>query len=391
MSRLKTAVHFGADAVYFGVKGLSLRAFAGNFDRDEAEEALRYLHERGKKGYAALNIYPREEDFPSVIETLGFLQEIGVDAVIVSDPGVIRMCRQFPGLKIHLSTQANTLNSEAALFWRDMGVERIVAGRELSLNELTAIKSAMGDTCGLEVFAHGAMCVSYSGRCLLSNYLTGRDSNRGACAQPCRWEYTVTETQSGKSLLCEEDARGTYLFNSRDLCTVEILPALVATGVDSLKIEGRMKTEFYVATVVGAYRKALDSLQNGVYNPAPYLAELEKASHRPYNASFLLHDRSSSECTESAQNTQKSEFIAAILGYDEARGALLLEQRNRFYVGDTLELLAPGERFNQSFTVEEMWDEEGNPVTDAKLVRQRLYVKCPFRGEPLEMLRRVKV
>ncbi|EPS47416.1 peptidase, U32 family protein [Clostridium botulinum CFSAN002367] len=261
LEKLKTAINFGADAVYLGGSKLNLRAFADNFTDDELQEGIKYAHDRGRKVHVTINVFPRNEDFNGLEEYLKKLYEFNVDAIIVSDPGIIMTAREtVPNLEIHLSTQANTVNFKTINFWYKQGVKRTVLARELTLEEIKTIREKIEKDCQLEAFVHGSMCMSYSGRCLLSNYMTGRDSNRGACAQPCRYKYyLMEEKREGEYFPILEDDKGTYIMNSKDMCMIEHIPELVQSGIDSFKIEGRMKSSFYVATVVKAYREAIDA------------------------------------------------------------------------------------------------------------------------------------
>ena len=283
--KLITAVHFGADAVYFAGKMYGLRAFAGNFEDDEIVKAMEYLHQHGKKGYVTLNIVANDSDFKNIDQFLELLVRAKVDGVIVSDTGMIfYMRKNFSSLNVHVSTQANVNNCYSAKFYADMGVTRIVLARELSISQIKEISKAVGDKVELEAFVHGAMCISYSGRCLLSNYMTGRDSNRGACVQACRWNYTIREVNKSEEYPIEEDERGTYILNSKDLCMIKHLKELEDAGICSLKIEGRMKSDYYVASVVNAYRRALDN-KNDLQTLE---TELEKTSHRRYTTGFYF-------------------------------------------------------------------------------------------------------
>ncbi|HEX3033063.1 MAG TPA: U32 family peptidase, partial [Bacillota bacterium] len=365
LEKLKVAVAYGADAVYLGGREFGLRAFAGNFSLEEIKEGVAYAHGKGARVYVTLNIFPHNQDLVGLPEYVKSLEAIGVDAVIVSDPGVFAIVRQTsPQLPIHLSTQANTTNWAAAQFWLDQGVERIILARELSLTEIREIKDR---TAGeLEVFAHGAMCISYSGRCLLSNYMAGRDSNRGQCAQACRWSYgLVEEKRPGQYFPIEEDDRGTYVFNSQDLCLIEHLPQLLATGVSSLKIEGRMKSVHYVATVIRVYRAALDAYgrdQAGYeFNPE-WLEDIAKVSHREYTTGFFLDKaEEKKENYLSSAYVRNCDFIGLFRSYDPVTGIALVEQRNRFSRGEQVEIVGPGGHcFTQ--TLGELKDAEGQPI-----------------------------
>ena len=376
--KLKTALYFGADAVYVGGASFSLRAFADNFSDEELEQAVKYTHEKGKKIYVAVNILARNNDFESLEKYLGFLQSIAVDAVIISDPGLVRLCAEkFKGLCVHLSTQASTLNKYSAKFWADNGVKRIVLARELSLKEIKEIS----DYCGaeIEVFAHGAMCISYSGRCLLSNYLSHRDGNRGTCVQCCRWEYEIREKSKadGQFLPVEEDARGTYIFNSKDLNMIDYLDLLHESGAVSLKIEGRMKSEYYLATVVNAYRRAIDAFEKfgaSYKTDNLYSTELLKTAHRAFTTAYMLGENEQTVNYDDSQSRGDKTFIASVLGSgtDELGKYALIEMRNRFKIDDVLEVLSPSDSFNKTIKVERLVNEDGEDVDDAKIVQQRL-------------------
>ncbi len=391
--KLKTALHFGADAVYVGGTSFSLRALSGNFNNEEMKKAVEYTHALGKKIYVAVNILARNADFAGVDEYLGFLKEIGADAVILSDPGVVNLClSKHAGLEVHLSTQACTLNKYSAKFWADLGVKRIVLARELSLNEVREIV----DYCGaqIEIFIHGAMCISYSGRCLLSNYLSGRDGNRGACVQCCRWEYEIREKNKGGEFLpVEQDERGTYIFNSKDLNLINYLSEVYKSGAVSLKIEGRMKSEYYLATVINAYRRAIDAFEksgDNYKNCFDYEAEVEKTAHRLFTTAYALGKNEQTVNYQDSQSRGERTFIAVCIGggTDENGDYSLIEMRNRFKIGDELEVLSPSDNHNARFTVLKMTDEEGNAIDDAKLVQQKIKLYAPIRLLAGDMLRR---
>lgn len=387
MEKLKTAIIFGADAVYFGGQIGSLRAGAGNLSVDEIREAMDFIHERGRKGYMTLNIYAHNDDIPVLRDYIGKIKDIPVDAFLVSDPGVMGLIKeQIPDAEIHLSTQANTTNYLTAAFWVKQGVKRIVAAREMSLAELSEMRRQLPDDIEIEAFMHGAMCISYSGRCLLSNFMAGRDANRGACTHPCRWKYSLVEEQRpGEYYPIEEDARGSYIMNSRDLCMIDCIPDLVNAGVTSFKIEGRMKSMYYVATVVSAYRSAIDKYladpDNYVYDPADF-AELCKASHREFTHGFYYH-----KPTDRDQNYLTSDyirdysFVGLVRTTDEMTGLTTVEQRNKFSVGDTIEIFGPMTPYYEE-VIEEMYDEEGNPVESAPHPQQILKIR--FRRVPEE-------
>ena len=381
--KLKTAFKFGADAVYFAGKKFGLRAFAGNFEDDEIEKAVNYAHSLNKKVYITVNILAHEADFDGLKEYIEYLDKIGVDAVIVADVGIIKLIRDVaPNLDIHVSTQANVTNSYSAKFFQDMGVKRIVLARELSIEEIKKIHEAVPDM-ELEAFVHGAMCISYSGRCLLSNYFTGRDSNRGACVQACRWEYTITEkSRQGQQFPIEEDERGTYILNSKDLCMIKHLKELEEAGVCSFKIEGRMKSEYYVACTVNAYRRALNGEDVDI-------SELEKSSHRLFTTGFYFGEKDK-ECFTSSSPVQTHEFMALVLE-DAKDGYVKIEQRNRFKVGDILEVLSPDENFNKKIKVTEIKNLKGELIDDAKKVQEMLLLKTDLHLKEGDILRAKKL
>ena len=342
---LMAALHFGADAVYAGMKHFGLRASAANFDGEELAAAVRCAHDAGARFYVTMNIYPFDDEMDAFMQAARNARDAGADAVIVSDPGAIRrLRRELPELAVHVSTQANTLNTEAAALYRDLGCERIILAREMSLERIRRMKQALGDSIALESFVHGASCMSYSGRCLLSAYLTGRSGNRGACAQPCRWQYAVVEEKRpGEYMPVEEDEHGTYLFSARDLCLMPLLPELCEAGLSSLKIEGRMKTEYYVAVVTGAYRRALDLLAESreAFDRAlpELMEELKSASHRESDTGFLLGRPETPGEAEGFH--QEKEYVARVIGRDEASGRARLLLKNRFFAGEELELMTP--------------------------------------------------
>lgn len=382
--KLKVALRFGADAVYLGGKDFSLRSFADNFTQDELRTAVEYAHARGKKVYVTANIFAKNADFSALADYFCYLQEIGADAALVTDAGAFSLAKQVaPKLPLHISTQANTTNKCAARFWQEQGAERVVLARELSLAEIAEIR----DYCPglqLEAFVHGAMCISYSGRCLLSNYLSGRDSNRGECVQACRWKYSVRalrEEGEGGECAVEEDGRGSYIFNSKDLNMLAHLGELAAAGVCSFKIEGRMKSAYYLATVINAYRRALDG-----GDTALLAAELDKIAHRAYTEAYAFGKNAETVHYSDSQAAGTREYVADVL---EGGTNALVQMRGRFRAGDVLEILSPNDTFNRTFAVEELADEAGEPVFDAKLVMQKLRLRCPVPLAAGDLLRRV--
>lgn len=381
-----TALHFGADAVYLAGGRFGLRAFAGNFSEEEMRQAVKIAHDRNKKVYVTLNIIAKDKDFEGLEDYLRFLEEIGVDAVIVADLGVVAFIREkAPNIPVHVSTQANIINSYSAKLMVELGAKRLILARELSLQEIKMIRENVPSDVEIEVFVHGAMCMAYSGRCLLSNYLTGRDSNHGECVQACRWKYMVREVNRQDELEVQEDERGSYIFNSKDLNMLSHLQELKEIGVDSIKIEGRMKSPYYVATVVNAYRRALDMLPQ---KPTEELErELLKASHRRYTTGFYFGDENK-QYTLDSMPVQESEFVAVVTK-DTQNGVVEVEMRNKFSVGDTLEILSVNdEAFNKKFVVKEIRNLEGEKLESAKLVQERVVVPCEYDLSAGDILRR---
>ena len=381
-----TALHFGADAVYLAGNRFGLRAFAGNFSDKEMQEAVKIAHSFGKKVYITLNIIAKDEDFDGLKEYLEFLQNIKVDAVIVADIGVMEFVRKYaPKIDIHISTQANIINSYTAKFFADLGVKRLILARELSLEQIKNLRKNLPKEVEIEVFVHGAMCMAYSGRCLLSNYLTGRDSNHGECVQACRWKYYVREVSRDDELEVQEDEKGSYIFNSKDLNMLSHLQELKDAGVDSIKIEGRMKSSYYVATVVNAYRMALDMLPE---KPTKELEkELLKASHRRYTTGFYF-DEENRQFQEDSMPVQDSEFVA-IAVEDAKNGKVKVEMRNKFSVGDTLEILSPKKDcFNKNVTIKEIIDSTGEKIESAKKVQEIVEINMVYPILKGDILRR---
>lgn len=389
LEKLKFALAYGADAVYLGGKSFGLRAMGGNFTRDELKEGVDYAHALGRRVYVTLNIFPHDGDMRVLPDYLLYLQEIGVDAILVSDLGLLAVARRVaPGLEIHISTQASTVNLEAVRMWESLGASRVVLARELSLSEIRHIRA--GTSAELEIFVHGAMCISYSGRCLLSSYLTGRDANRGACAQPCRWRYAlVEEKRPGKFFPIEEDERGSFILNSKDMCLLPYLADVIESGVNSLKLEGRMKSVHYVASVTKAYREAIDAYFRGEREvKKEWLAELEKVSHRPYTTGFFYgRPDENDQIYGTSSYEQTSDFVGVVRGFDEATGLTLVEQRNHMRVGEEIEIFPPtGEGWRQQIT--EMLDEDGFPIDRAPHPQQLVKMRLKKRIPPLTILRR---
>ncbi len=390
-SKLKTAVYYGADAVYIGGKSFSLRALSDNFTDEEIARAVEYAHGKNVKVYVTVNIFAKNSDFDKAKEYFKFLYSVGVDAVLITDIGLIDLCKEVaPDLPIHLSTQANTLNKYAVRAWKNYGLERVVLARELSLAEIAEIRQFVPDI-ELEAFAHGAMCISYSGRCLLSNYLNGRDSNRGECVQACRWSYELREkNKGGEYYPIEEDERGSYILNSKDLNMISHIDEMVDAGVISLKIEGRMKSEYYLATVINAYRRAIDEyckIGDKYKENSMFYDELIKTSHRAFTTAYTLGDNFDTVNYSDSQSVGEKQFIAVVTK-GTAGGYTEIEMRNRFKKSDVLEILSPSDNFNKTFVVNEMYDEDGNEIVDAKIVQQKIRIKCEYDLREGDILRK---
>lgn len=391
IEKLKMALIYGADAVFLGGKDFGLRAFSDNFDEADMKEGVAFAHGMGKKVYVTVNIFPHNEDLVTLPDYLRFLRDIKVDAAIISDLGVYRMAREItPALPLHISTQANNTNWSSVLFWQELGAERVVLSREISLEDIRTIREKVN--IQLEAFIHGAMCISYSGRCLMSNYFTDRDANRGECAQPCRWKYhLMEEKRPGQYFPVIEDERGTYIFNSKDLCLLPYLPDLITSGLDSFKIEGRMKSVHYAATVVKVYREAIDSF---CQNPADFVVkeewieELLKISHRDYTTGFYFGKTTQDDqIYTSSSYMQTHDFIGLVRSYDGNTGMATVEQRNNMKIGQKIEIFQPnGPTFEQKIT--QMYDEEGTPIDVAPHPQQVVKMKMDNPVSVYSMLRR---
>ena len=382
LDRLKTAIRFGADAVYVGGPMLQLRSDTAGFSMEQLEQAAALAHGAGKKLYVAVNAFVRNGEVALLGDYARRLRDAGADAVIVSDLGALRtIAREAPGLDIHVSTQANCLNWAAALQYYEMGAKRVILGREATLEEIRRLRENTPEELELECFVHGAMCMAYSGRCLLSAYMSGRSANRGDCAQPCRFQYALhTLSDAGEYYPIEEDEGGTTLLSSRDLNAMPFLDELIAAGVSSLKIEGRMKSAYYVATVTNAYRHRLD----GTASAEKCLRELDCASHREYTSGFYFGEAKSAPAAGAAY-LQDCLFIGMVLEYRDGR--CVVEQRNTFRTGDRLEILSP-DRVGESFVVEDMRNEAGEAIDIAPVPLMRASVKCPLALSPGDILRR---
>lgn len=391
MDKLKMAIRYGADAVYCAGQSFGLRASSSNFNNEQLKEAVEFVHSHGKKLYVTCNIIPHNEDLVGLEEYLQFLESIGVDAIIVADLGIFLLAKRVaPNLELHVSTQANITNYLTTEFWKEQGATRVVVAREVSIADIKTMKEKAN--IEIEAFVHGAMCISYSGRCLLSNYFTTRDANRGQCTQACRWKYSlVEENRPGEYYPIEEDQHGTYIFNSKDLCLLKYIPDLVEAGVDSLKIEGRMKSVHYAATVTKVYREAVDTYladpENYEVKPE-WIEELEKISHRPYTEGFSVEKPDETAQNYGASsNTQTHDFIGLVEGYNKEEGFAYLEQRNNFKVGDEVEFCQPhGDLVHHVIT--KMTDEDGKDISVAPhaQMKVRLYIDTPL--EEYAMMRR---
>ena len=391
MEKLKMALLYGADAVYLGGKSFGLRAFGGNFSREELKEAVEFAHNLGKKVYVTVNIFPHNIDVEALPDYLAYFNEIRVDALLVADLGVFTLAKQYaPDIELHISTQANNTNYVTVNAWKDMGATRVVMARELSLQELKTIRKKCD--VELEMFVHGAMCISYSGRCLLSAYMTGRDANRGACAQSCRWKYNlVEENRPGEYFNIEEDERGTYIMNSRDMCLMPHLPEIIETGIDSLKIEGRMKSVHYAASVVKAYRMAIDSYFEDPENfsiKQEWVEELDKVSHRAYTTGFFLHKTTSEDQIYSSSSyTQTSDFVGLVKEYEAETGFAVVEQRNNMKIGQEIEVFQPNlPTYRQ--VISDMYNDKGEAIDVAPHAQQIIKMKMVQPVEPYTILRR---
>ena len=391
MEKLKMALLYGADAVYLGGKQFGLRAFGGNFSNEELKEAVEFAHNLNKKVYVTVNIFPHNSDIEMLPEYLTFLNTTGADALLVADIGLFMLAKKYaPDIELHISTQANNTNWATVEAWHNMGASRVVLARELSKDEISVIRQKC--SVELEMFVHGAMCISYSGRCLLSNYMTGRDSNRGSCAQPCRWKYSlVEEKRPGQYFPIEEDERGTFIFNSKDMCLLPYLPDVIESGVDSLKIEGRMKSVHYAASVVKAYRMAIDSYFE---NPEAFavkeewLEELEKVSHRSYTTGFYYgKPTEKDQIYTSSSYIQTSDFVGLVLDYDEATGFATVEQRNNMKLGQEIEVFQP-QLSGYRQLLGEMYNDEGEAIEVAPHPQQIVKIRMEAPVEPYAILRR---
>ncbi len=393
LEKLKMAILYGADAVYLGGEAFGLRKASKNFSIDEIKEGVEFAHERGKKVYITLNIVPHDEDLVGLEGYLEDLNNIRVDALIVSDPGMFAIIkRTLPQMEIHISTQASVTNYETIMFWYGLGVRRVVLARELSLDEITSISKRLPKDMEIEAFVHGAMCMSYSGRCLISNYMVGRDANRGDCAQPCRFKYYVMEeTRPGQYFPIVEDDKGTFLFNSKDLAMIEHLPSVIEAGISSLKIEGRVKSSYYVATVVRAYRIALDEYLKDKENykyKKEWMDEIRKVSHRDFTSGFFFgNPQEEGQIYETSSYLRGYDFVGMVLDYDKDKKLATVEQRNRIFKGDKLEFFGPNKDFFIQ-EIKEMWDDKDNKIDVAPHAQQIIKIRLDKEVSRYDLIRK---
>lgn len=393
LNKLKVAIDYGADAVYLGGESFGLRKASKNFSMKEIEEGVKYAHERGKRVHVTLNIIPHNKDMVGVEDYIKDLYKAGVDALLVADPGMFMKVRTAePRMNIHISTQGSVTNSETVKFWKEMGAERVVLARELSLKEIQSIIDDLAGEIQIETFTHGAMCMSYSGRCLLSNYMTGRDANMGDCAQPCRYKYhLVEEKRPGEYFPIEEHEEGTFIMNSKDLCMIEHIDDLIKTGITSLKIEGRVKSEYYLATVIRSYRIAIDNYYKDPenYKSDKYLAEeIKKVSHRDFTTGFFYGKANEdSQVYETNSYIRGYDFVGLVLDYDKDTKIATIEQRNRIFKGEEVEIFGPNiKHFNQ--VIDNMLDKNDKEIEVANHAKQIFKIKVDQEVKKGYMLRR---
>jgi len=395
LEKLKMAILYGADAVYLGGEAFGLRKASKNFSIDQISEGVEFAHKRGKKVYVTLNIVPHNDDLIGLEEYAKELSDIEVDAVIVSDPGMFTIIRNtVPNMEIHISTQASITNYETIMFWYNLGAKRIVLARELSFKEIKDITSRIPEDLDIEAFVHGAMCMSYSGRCLMSNYMTGRDANMGDCAQPCRYKYhVVEEKRPGEYFPIEEHDEGTFIFNSKDLCMLEYIPELIESGIFSFKIEGRVKSSYYVATVIRSYRMAIDNYYNDIDNykyDNSLLDEIKKVSHRDFTTGFFLgKPKDDAQIYNTSSYIRGYDFVGMILDYDKESKIATIEQRNRLFTGDKIEVFGPNKDYFEQ-TIDKMWDQEDNEIDVAPHAQQIIKIKMKHEVESYYLIRKWK-
>lgn len=392
LDKLKMAIDYGADAVYLAGEAYGLRTASKNFTEEKMKEAVKYVHDRDKKIYVTMNILPHDIDLVGIEEYVLNLVNLQVDALIISDPGIFSVIKEIaPGMEVHLSTQASATNSLTIKFWKDLGMKRIVLARELSLKEIRKIKDVVPDV-DLEAFVHGAMCISYSGRCLLSNYMTGRDANRGDCAQACRWKYRlVEEKRPNEYYPIVEEEGGTFIFNSKDLCMIEYIPQLIESGIDSFKIEGRVKSQYYVATVIRSYRIAIDAYYKGEYTPElaqRLLEEIKKVSYRDFTQGFFLEKpNEEGQLYENSSYIRDYDFVGIVLDYDKKSKIAKIEQRNRIFKGDEVEIFGPLDGFTVC-KISQMFNEKDEEIDVANHARQIFFTKIEEEVHKGDLIRK---
>ena len=395
LEKFKTAIQYGADAVYLAGDKLGLRTASKNFSLDDIKEATKIAHDLDKKVYLTLNVISHNKDLEGVDEYIQSLDEAGVDAFIVSDPGIFQKVKTLaPSKEIHISTQANITNTATVEFWKSLGADRVILARELSLEEIKEIRDEVKDSIMIEAFVHGAMCMSYSGRCLLSNFMTGRSANMGDCAHPCRYKYyLMEETRPGEYYPITEDEKGSYIMNSKDLCMINYIPELIEAGVDSFKIEGRVKSEYYVATVINQYRRAIDDYYEDIekykFNRDNniYLEEIMKVSHRDFTTAFFFGDVKEASLTyDNSSYIRLYDFIARVLDYDEDKKFMKVQERNKFSIGDEVEIFGP--KFYDKFTINKIYDENMNEVDNINTPMKEAYIPYDKKVEYNYMIRR---
>ena len=395
LEKMRFAILYGADAVYLSGRTFGMRSAADNFDISELKEAVEYAHERGVRVYLTVNTMPRENEYEALKEYFRQLSDIDIDALIIADIGVLMLAKEMlPGVEIHISTQANATSSAACEAWYRLGAKRVVLARELTLEEIKAIRANIPADLELECFIHGSMCISYSGRCLLSGHIVNRDANRGMCAQPCRWNYNIRsfeiseEKRPDVRIPIEEINGESFIMSSRDTCTVEHIPELIEAGISSFKIEGRMKSAYYTAVVTNTYKMAIDSYFSGKYEYNPlWYRELEAVSHRDYATGYYYSDSHLDANTQSTTGYIKDKaFLAIVLSYDEKTGLALMSQRNKMKVGESAELLTPGS-VGQGLEITELYDEKGSPIDSTPHPYMNFYMKMPFAVKGGDILR----
>lgn len=394
LEKLKMAIRYGADGIYLGGEAFGLRKASKNFSIDNIREGVDYAHSRGKKVYVTLNIVPHNDDLRGLEEYLKDLEAIKVDAVIVSDPGIYSIVKRSVNIPIHISTQASITNYEAINFWYDLGVRRVVLARELSIEEIKHIRKKIPADMEIEAFVHGAMCMSYSGRCLMSNYMTGRDANKGDCAHPCRYKYyVVEEKRPGQYFPIEENDQGTFIFNSKDLCMIEHINELIEAGVNSFKIEGRVKSSYYVATVIRSYKMAIDDYYRDRENykfKREWLDEIKKVSHRQFSKGFYFGDpKEEGQVYNDSSYIRGYDFIGMIVDYDEESKIATVEQRNRMFKGDTIEVFGPN-RHHFTQEIGEMWNDKGEEIEVAPHAQQIIRIRMDRDVKKYDLMRKVK-